>query len=136
MRMVTTEPLKEEAVGVAPEVISFRAEFGDSSPLDELVRHGAQRMLQAAIETEVAEFVVQHTDRCDADGNRLVVRNGYKPTCEILTGAGRLEVQQPRVRDNSSKKEDRVTFSSSILPPYLRRSKSIDKLIPWLLWSK
>jgi transposase-like protein len=50
----------------------------------------------------------------------------------LLTGAGRLEVQQPRVRDNSSEKEQRVTFSSSILPPYLRRSKAIDELLPWL----
>ena len=89
-------------------------------------------MLQTAIEAEVQEFIAVHGDRRDAGGNRQVVRNGYQPARELLTGAGRLEVQQPRVRDNSSEKEQRVTFSSSILPPYLRRSKAIDELIPWL----
>ncbi|QDU63344.1 hypothetical protein Pan216_42220 [Planctomycetes bacterium Pan216] len=79
-------------------------------------------MLRTAIETEVHEFILAHEDRRDERGQRLVVRNGYKPTREILTGAGPLEVRQPRVRDNSADKEQRVTFSSSILPPYLRRS--------------
>jgi transposase-like protein len=89
-------------------------------------------MLQTAIEAEVHEFVSQYSDRRDEQGNRLVVRNGHLPGRELLTGAGRLEVQQPRVRDNSSDKTRRVTFSSSILPAYLRRSKTIDELIPWL----
>ena len=89
-------------------------------------------MLGTAIEAEVQEFILVHGDRRDAGGNRLVVRNGYQPARELLTGAGRLEVQQPRVRDNSAEKECRVRFSSSILPPYLRRSKAIDELIPWL----
>ena len=83
-------------------------------------------------QAEVQEFIAVHGDRRDADGNRLVVRNGYQPSRELLTGAGRLEIQQPRVRDNSSEKEQRIAFSSSILPPYLRRSKSLDELIPWL----
>ena len=61
-----------------------------------------------------------------------MVRNGHKPTRTITTGAGQLDVQQPRVRDNSPDKANRAQFSSSILPPYLRRSKSIDELIPWL----
>jgi transposase-like protein len=102
------------------------------SPLDELVWHGAQQMLQTAIEAEVDEFLAVHSTRRDARGNRQVVRNGYLPFRELLTGAGRLAVEQPRVRDNSSEREGRVRFSSSILPPYLRRSKAIDELIPWL----
>ena len=89
-------------------------------------------MLQTAIEAEVSEFLLQHSDRRDEQGKRLVVRNGYLPSRELLTGAGRLEVSQPRVRDNSSEKEGRVAFSDSVLPPYLRRSKTIDELIPWL----
>jgi transposase-like protein len=113
-------------------VIALRSQFGESSPLDELVRQGAQRMLQAAIESEVKEFVGQHADRRDERGNRLVVRNGYLPERQLLTGAGRLEVEQPRVRDNTPERDQRVRFSSSILPPYLRRSKTIDELIPWL----
>ena len=132
MRQVTTEELASPAATLDAEVLEFRAQFGQASPMDELVRHGAQQMLQSAIEMEVDDFLTQHAERRDARGNRLVVRNGYLPSREILTGAGRLAVEQARVRDNSSKKKDRVRFSSSILPPYLRRSKAIDELIPWL----
>jgi transposase-like protein len=132
MRHLTTEALASPDATLDPEVLEFRSQFGQTSPLDELVRHGAQQMLQSAIETEVDDFLVQHAERRDGRGNRLVVRNGYLPSRELLTGAGRLTVGQPRVRDNSSKKKDRVQFSSKILPPYLRRSKAIDELIPWL----
>ncbi len=114
------------------EVVRFRAQFEGRSPLDEIVRQGAQQMLQAAIETEVQEFLVEHSDRRDEEGRRLVVRNGYIPSRELLTGAGRLEVRQPRVRDNTPEPEQRLRFTSTILPPYLRRSRSIDELIPWL----
>jgi putative transposase len=132
MRQVTTEALASPAVELDPEVVAFRAEFAATSPLDELVRTGAQRMLQSAIETEVDDFLAEHAQRRDAAGKRQVVRNGYLPARKILTGAGPLEVEQPRVRDNSSEKEERVQFSSKILPPYLRRSRSIAELIPWL----
>lgn len=132
MGQVTTEALVSPAATLDPEVVEFRYQFGQTSPLDELVRHGAQQMLQTAIEAEVDEFLSQHAERREAWGNRVVVRNGYLPRREILTGAGRLEVEQPRVRDNSANKKDRVRFTSSILPPYLRRSRAIDELIPWL----
>lgn len=115
-----------------PEVLAFRAQFDERSPLDQIIRDVAQRMLQAAIEAEVDEFLITHDDRLDEHGNRLVVRNGRQPARQILTGAGKLEVQQPRVRDKSKPSKERVTFTSKILPPYLRRSKSIDELIPWL----
>lgn len=124
-----TAPVDEP---VDQEVLEFRANFEARSPLDELVRTGAQRMLQAAIDAEVNDFIAQHTDRCDEHGRRLVVRNGRLPSREILTGAGRLDVSQPRVRDTSPDKQQRVTFSPSVLPPYLRRSKAIEELIPWL----
>src|SRR5437773_4046146 len=114
MRQVTTEELASPASTLDPAVMEFRAQFGQTSPLDELVRHGAQQMLQSAIEMEVDDFLVQHAERRDVRGNRLVVRNGYKPAREILTGAGRLAVEQPRVRDNSSRKENRVQFSSKV----------------------
>lgn len=89
-------------------------------------------MLQTAIKEEVLAFLLQFADRVDAEGKRLVVRNGYNPTRQLQTGAGPLEVHQPRVRDNSPDQESRVRFSSSIVPPYLRRSKSVGDLIPWL----
>jgi transposase-like protein len=132
MRQLTTEELSGPAHALDAEVLEFRSQFGQTSPLDELVRHGAQQMLQTAIEAEVDEFLAEHGQRRDGAGRRLVVRNGYLPAREILTGAGRLAVEQPRVRDNSSEKADRVRFSSRILPPYLRRSQAIDELIPWL----
>ena len=117
---------------IDPEVCEFRAQFESRSPLDELVREGARRMLQAAIDTEVDDFLAQHSDRRDDQGRRVVVRNGSLPSREILTGAGSLEVSQPRVRDNSAEKESRVTFSPSVLPPYLKRTTAIEELIPWL----
>ena len=128
-KVITSNP---EADQIDPEVLEFRAEFDGRSSLDGIVQEGAQKMLQDAIEAEVADFLERHTDRRDEQGRRLVVRNGHSPTRQITTGAGQLKVQQPRARDNSPERESRVQFSSSILPPYLRRSKSIDELIPWL----
>jgi putative transposase len=117
---------------VDAEVASFREQFDGSSLLDELARQGAQKMLQQAIEQEVQAFLEQHDGRRDQAGKRLVVRNGYQPARKIVTGAGALQVQAPRVRDNSPSKSDRVQFRSALLPPYLRRSKSIEEFIPWL----
>lgn len=117
---------------VDPEVLEFQSQFDGRSPLDELVRRGAQQMLQAAINAEVEQFLAQHADRVDEQGRRQVVRNGHLPTRELLTGAGPLEVRQPRVRDKSPDKQNRVEFSPSVLPPYLRKSPAIEELIPWL----
>jgi transposase-like protein len=89
-------------------------------------------MLQTALESEVSAFLEQHATRVDDQGRRLVVRNGHLPSREIFTGAGPLEIEQPRVRDKSANAADRIRFSSEILPPYLRKSKSLEELIPWL----
>ena len=118
--------------GLDPEVIAFRRQFEDGSPLDRIVREGAQQMLQAAIDAEVEAFVGRHGDRRDEQGRRLVVRNGSLPTREILTGAGPVEVKQGRVRDNSPNADERVQFTPSVLPAYLRRTAAIEELIPWL----
>lgn len=115
-----------------PEVVSFRAQLDQKSPLDELVREGARRMLQSAIDAEVEAFIAQHEDRRDDGGRRLVVKNGSLPEREILTGAGAISVTQGRVRDNTSDPEQRVTFTASILPAYLRKTEAIEELIPWL----
>jgi transposase-like protein len=117
---------------VDPEVLAFRSQFESRQPLDELIRVGAQRMLQAAVDAEVEDFLALHAERRDEQGRRLVVRNGRLPSRELLTGAGRLEVQQPRVRDNSPTPDSRVQFSPSVLPAYLRKSPAIEELIPWL----
>ncbi len=102
------------------------------SVLDEFVRLGAQRMLQVAVEVEVTNFLEKHADKRDDAGRRLVVRNGHLPERSIATGAGCLTISQPRVRDRDPNKENRVTFTPKIIPPYLRRSKAIDELIPFL----
>ncbi len=91
-----------------PEVLAFRQQFDDRSPLDQLVREGARKMLQEAINAEVDGFIEQHRDRTDGQGRRLVVKNGSLPAREILTGAGPIEVSQGRVRDNSPNSDDRV----------------------------
>jgi transposase-like protein len=96
--------------------------------LDELLRQGAQRMLQTAIEQEVSEYVDQHQASVSAGGRRLVVRNGHLPGRAIQTGLGAVRVEQPRVDDRRAGQK----FSSRILPPYLRRVPSLDALIPAL----
>lgn len=131
-RDVDPIPTRESEDGITdPEVVKFRANFESRSPLDELIREGARRMLQAAIDPEVDDFLAKHSGRRDEQGRRLVVRNGSLPEREILTGAGKLPVRQPRVRDRSSG-DDRVWFSPQVLPPYLKRTNSIEELIPWL----
>jgi transposase-like protein len=115
-----------------PEVLAFRQQFDERSPLDQLVREGARRMLQEAINAEVDGFIEQHGGRRDDQGRRLVVKNGSLPAREILTGAGPVEVSQGRVRDNSPNPDDRVQFTPSVLPAYLRRTDAIEELIPWL----
>jgi transposase-like protein len=90
-------------------------------------------MLATAIDSEVSEYLAEHAHQLDKDGKRLVVRNGYLPPREIQTGLGQVAVRQPRVNDKRQDEEgNRMRFSSKILPAYLRRTKSIDELIPWL----
>jgi putative transposase len=101
--------------------------------LTDILRQGAQEMLATAIENEVAEYIERHAAVRDNQGHRLVVRNGRLPAREIQTGLGLVEVQQPRVKDRRIDEQgERMRFSSAILPPYLRRTKSLDELIPWL----
>ena len=101
--------------------------------LTTILRQGAQEMLAKAVENEVAEYLSDHEHLRDRQGHRLVVRNGYLPRRMIQTGVGQVEVQQPRVNDKRvDENGQRIRFSSKILPPYLRRTKSIEELIPWL----
>jgi putative transposase len=101
--------------------------------LEQIAREGARRMLQHAIEQEVAEYVEKHQDCLDEKGHRLVVRNGHKPPRTILSGCGPLEVAQPRVDDRRVDENGRrFRFTSKILPPYLRKTRTIEQLVPWL----
>jgi transposase-like protein len=88
-------------------------------------------MLTEAIEAEVADWIEAHAGVRDERGRRRVIRNGHKPRRSILTGLGPVQVRQPRVRDGRERGEGE-RFSSKILPPYLRKAKSVEELIPWL----
>jgi transposase-like protein len=99
--------------------------------LTEVIRQGAKQLLSQAIEAEVAEWIERHKEYQDDQGRQQVVRNGFLPARTILTGIGPVDLKQPRVHDRR-RKEEAEKFSSQILPPYLRKTKSIEELIPWL----
>jgi|SRR5882672_8570661 len=99
--------------------------------LGEVLRVGAQRLLAQAVEAEVADWIDAHSYLRDDAGHRQVVRNGAMPARTITTGVGPVEVKQPRVHDRRPAGE-KEKFTSKILPPYLRKTKSIEDLIPWL----
>lgn len=100
-----------------------------ADPLTEVLRQGAQRLLAQAIEVEVALLLAQYAHRHDAEGRQALVRNGYLPEREVQTGIGAVRVKVPRVRDRSGAG---TRFHSGLLPPYVRRSKSLEALLPWL----
>ena len=99
--------------------------------LTEILRDGARRMLAQAVEAEVAAWIDAHDHLKDAAGHRQVVRNGHLPERAIQTGLGEIEVRQPRVHDRRPPTE-REKFTPAVLPPYLRRTRSLEELIPWL----
>ena len=113
---------------VNPSTLAFP---GARESLHEVLRRGAQMLLTQAIEAEVAQWIDEHRHVTDDDGRRQVVRNGYLPERKIVTGVGEIAVQQPRVHDRRTP-DEREHFSSKLLPPYLRKTKSIEELVPYL----
>jgi len=99
--------------------------------LSEVLREGARRLLAQAVEAEVATWIGAHAHLKDDAGRRVVVRNGHLPERTIQTGIGDIEVKQPRVHDRRPAGQ-RETFTPAVLPRYLRRTKSLEELIPWL----
>jgi len=101
--------------------------------LTTLIREGARQVLAAALEAEVAEHIERFRSFVDADGKRRVVRNGYLPERQIQTGAGKIAIKQPRARVNGASPDDvDLTFRSKLIPPYLKKAKDVEELIPWL----
>ena len=102
--------------------------------LTEILRNGARALLAQAVEAEVADFLGKHSELKTTNGHQRVVRHGHLPEREVMTGIGPVAVRQPRVRDReaAAADPDRIRFSPSILPPYMRRSKSIETLLPIL----
>lgn len=117
LRVVTDEPTRDDLV---------------PSVLDEIVREGARRMLAAALEAEVAAYIEAHADERDERGRRLVVRNGHAEARTITTGAGPIEICQPRVNDKriDDQTGERVRFRSSIIPPWCRKSPKVAEVLP------
>ena len=103
-----------------------------SDPLTEVLRNGARTLLGQAVEAEVAAWLSTHTDKLTDDGRRRLVRHGHLLEREIVTGIGAVAVRCPRVRDRVGEDGEHIRFSSTILPPYARRSKSLEVLIPIL----
>jgi transposase-like protein len=108
----------------------------DRSPslIDEIVREGARRMLAEALAAEVDAYIAQFADQRGGDGRRMVVRNGYHQSREVLTSAGAIEVTAPRVNDKRTDPVtgERVRFSSAILPPWARKTPKITEVLPLL----
>lgn len=107
--------------------VDLPTENADS--LTELLRAGAQKLIAQAVEAELATLLEQYSDLRLDDGRQAVVRNGYLPSRHIQTGIGDVPIQVPKVRDRSG---NGIKFTSSLLPPYLKRTKSVEELLPWL----
>jgi putative transposase len=103
-----------------------------ADPLTEVLRNGARALLSQAVEAEVAALLDCHADKLTDDRRQRLVRHGHLPEREIMTGVGPVAVRCPRVRDRAGEGPERIRFSSAILPPYARRSKSLEVLIPIL----
>ena len=101
-------------------------------PLTAVLRDGARALLAEAVEAEVATLLSRYADESTEDGRQRLVRHGHLPEREIMTGIGPVAVRCPRVRDRVGEGSERIRFSSAILPPYARRSKSLEVLIPIL----
>ena len=99
-------------------------------PADQAVLETVEKSL-GYIQSAGAEWIEQRSQVRDEQGRRQVVRNGYLPERKLITGLGEIQVRQPRVADRRAA-DEREPFSSKILPPYLRKTKSIEELIPWL----
>ena len=107
--------------------LSGRETFTDS--LTELLRTGARQLIEQAVETELTDFMGQFSGRLLNDGKAAVVRNGHHPQREIQTGIGPVTVKIPKVRAKDGKP---VTFRSALVPPYVRKTASLEAAIPWL----
>ena len=110
-------------------VVRFRKKDEVVDPLVDLLRNGARELISRAVEEELQVFLEQQAGRREADGRLAVVRNGYQPERALLTGMGPVRVQVPKVRDRSG---EGSVFRSTLVPPYVRRARSVEAALPWL----
>ena len=110
-------------------VVQFRKPGEVRDALTALVREGAQRLIAEAVQSELEGFLAGYAGQHDERGHAAVVRNGYHPERSILTGLGPITVRVPKVR---SRGEQAATFRSALVPPYVRRARSVEAALPWL----
>ena len=118
--------MREDTITALPDPSGFSAD-----PLTDLIRTGARQLIEQALEAELGALLAQFASETTPDGHARLVRHGHLPEREIMTGVGPVPVKVPRVRDRGDQAE-KVRFTSSILPPYLRKAKSVEELLPWL----
>jgi len=110
-------------------VLEFAGRDTIFDPLTALLRSGAQQLINQAVEAELEELLNQHSGRRTGGGNAVVVRNGHLPERELQTGLGPVTVKIPKVRSRTGQP---VTFRSALVPPYVRKTKSLEAALPWL----
>jgi transposase-like protein len=109
-----------------------KPEVSAEDPLTEILKKGARQLLAQALEAEVEEFLIKFKNLRDDNGRKQIVRNGYMPERTVQTGIGDVEVEAPRVADRRKGAKSKIRFTSSILPPYLKRTKNVEEMLPWL----
>ena len=110
-------------------VVEFKERETPADALSEMLRTGAQHLIHQAVQAELEGLLLQHANQVTRDGKAAVVRNGYLPAREILTGIGPVTVRIPKVR---TREGEPVTFRSALVPPYVRKSRSLEAALPWL----
>jgi transposase-like protein len=127
--------MASRAGGAGDDAAAVAGLIGQAGPQDvltDILRRGASNLLAAAVQAEVTTWIEDHAHLTDVCGRRQVVRNGTLPEREVVTGIGPVSVKQPRVHDRRTAEQGREVFTSAILPPYLRKTRSMKDLIPWL----
>ena len=110
-------------------IVDLASRDGISDGLTDLLRAGAQQLIAAAVEAELESFLAQYDGTRTKAGHAAIVRNGYHPARPLQTGIGPVSVRIPKVR---SKTGAPVTFRSALVPPYVRKTKSLESALPWL----
>lgn len=110
-------------------IVEFTGRDRLSDPLNDLLKKGAEQLLSAAIEVEVETLLARFEDRRTAEGRAGVVRNGDHPERAVQTGIGPVTVKIPKVRAKSGTP---VSFRSALVPPYVRKTQTLEAAIPWL----
>ena len=110
-------------------VVELKGRDTPSDPISELLLAGARQLIAQAVEAEFQELLNEYSEQYTDDGKAAVVRNGYLPERELQTGLGPVTVRIPKIRSKTGKP---VTFCSALVPPYVRKTRSLEAALPWL----